>query len=102
VLATAPVVTGDGAKVFEITFTFSEAYSTVSGDKCRFGIRNGATDVGILQDVVLSSVWANGRTMVSVDTPAAGAVTYTANAYRVGGTGTIEVNPSRIIVKQIA
>jgi len=101
-LATAPAVTGDGVKKFQITFAYQEAYSTVSGDTCRFQIRRPGADIVPYQDVVLSGAWANGRTMVVFDTPAAGVVTYVAAAYRNSGTGTITVNPSQIIVQQIA
>jgi hypothetical protein len=101
-VATAPAVTGDGVKKFLITFTYTEAYSTVAGDLCQFAIRNGAATVGPYQDVSLTAIWANGRTLSVFDTPAAGAVTYAASAYRKAGTGTVTVGSSQVIVQQIA
>jgi len=99
---TAPAVTGDGVKKFLITVAFKEAFSTVAGDTFRFQVVRAGAGVGIWQDVALTSTWGNGRTLSTFDTPPAGAAIYTGSAYRFAGTGTGSVNPSQIIVQQIA
>jgi len=101
-IVNAPAVIGDGVKKFKITFAYTEAYSTVNGDICRFAIRNALAIIGPYQDVTLSTTWGNGRTMVAFDTPAAGAVSYSGSGSRVVGSGALTVSASQVIVEHIA
>lgn len=102
----ASAVTGDGVRMFKVTFTFYQAVGTVSGDTFEALItRNGGIVGGLLFPVPADG--ANGRTVVIFDTPPSGTATYTGAIQRATGTGTVSVfaspsRPAHLIVEQIS
>ena len=111
VLATAPSITGDGAKRFKITASFKNMVSTVATDVFVLRIKNGAAVIKEHQVFVYGSSaggWAGsgGQDAFTTDVPAVGTHAYSCVVARVLGTGlgTVEaaaVAPLEILIERI-
>lgn len=105
---TSPAITGDGVTKVKVTASFfGIAGQTVGGDTFEVRIKRGATQLQSIRVKTSGTSTEGGCTLMVVDTPPAGSVTYTVAMARVLGTGTAQLGagataPATITVEQFS